>query len=79
MVVSGKVDGGEGDVAQETGGGAFVEADEAEVFDDPDGGAAGGVGDGFGDFALDLETDFDDFEGVGEDLDSLATIATYIK
>lgn len=67
VVVGREVDGGEGDVAEEAGGGTFVEADEAEVLDDPHGGAAGDVG-GFGDFALDLEPDFDNFERVGEDL-----------
>lgn len=67
VIVGREVDGGEGDIAEEAGGGAFVEAHEAEVLDDPHGGAAGDVG-RFGDFALDLEADFDDFEGVGEDL-----------
>ena len=68
VVVGGEVNGGEGDVAQEAGTGALVEPHEAKVLDDPHCGAAGDVG-GFGDFALDLETDLDDFEGVGEDLD----------
>jgi len=67
VVVGGEVDGGEGDVAEEAGGGAFVEADQAEVLDDPHGGAAGDVG-GFSDLALDLQPNFDDFEGVGENL-----------
>ena len=69
MVVGGEVDCGEWDIPQKAGGGALVEANETEVLDDPHGGAffEGGAG-GFGDFALNLEADFDDFEGVGEDL-----------
>jgi hypothetical protein len=66
VVVGGEVDCGKGDVAEEAGGGAFVEAYEAEVADYPHGGAAGGAFDVFRYFALDLESDFDDFEGVGE-------------
>jgi hypothetical protein len=66
VVVGGEVDCGERDVTEEAGGGAFVEAYEAEVAHYPHGGAAGGAFDVFGDFALDLEADFDDFEGVGE-------------
>jgi hypothetical protein len=66
VIVGGEVDCGERDVAEEAGGGAFVEAYEAEVAHYPHGGAAGGAFDVFGDFALDLEADFDDFEGVGE-------------
>lgn len=68
VVVGREVDAGEGDVAQEAGAGAFVETDEAEVFDDPHGRAAGNAFNGFGDFALDLESDFHNLEGVGEDL-----------
>ena len=68
MVVGGEVDCGERDVAEEAGGGAFVEPDQTQVADDPHCGAAGGTFDVLGNFALDLESDFDDFEGVGEDL-----------
>lgn len=71
MVVGREVDGRERDVAEETGRGAFVEAHETQVAHDPHCAAAGDVG-RFGDFALDLETDFDDFEGVGEDLRGLS-------
>ena len=68
MVVGWEVDRGERDVAEETGGGTFVEADETQVSNDPHRRAPGCAFDGFGDLALDLEADFDDFEGVGEDL-----------
>ena len=68
VVVRREVDGGEGHVAQQAGRRALVEPDQAEVLDNPHGGAAGDAFCGFGDFALDLEPDFDDFEGVGEDL-----------
>lgn len=68
VVVGREVDGGKRDVAQEAGAGALVEAHESKVLDDPHCGAARDVG-GFGDFALDLEADLDDFEGIGEDLD----------
>ena len=71
MVVGWEVDGGEGDVAKEAGRGAFVEAHKTEVLDDPHGGAAGDAFDVFGELALDLEPDFDDFEGIGEDLSML--------
>ena len=68
VVVGREVDSRERDVAKEAGGGAFVEADETEILDYPHCGAPGDAFNGFGDFALDLETDFDDFEGVGEHL-----------
>ena len=68
VVVRREVDGREGHVAQQARGRAFVEPDQAEVLNDPHGGAAGDAFGGLGDFALDLEPDFDDFEGIGEDL-----------
>ena len=67
MIVGREVDSGEGNIAEEAGRGAFVEANEAEVLDDPHGATAGDVG-GFGDFALNLQADFDDFKGISEDL-----------
>ena len=70
VVVGWEIDSGEGNVTQQAGGGAFIEANQAEILHDPHGRAALDAFDGFGDFALDLEADFDDFEGVGEDLDS---------
>ena len=68
MVVGREIDSRERDIAKETGGGALVEADKAEIFDDPHCGTPGDAFNGFGDFALDLETNFDDFKGVGEHL-----------
>lgn len=67
VVVGREVDPGKGNIAEEAGAGAFVEADETKVADDPHGGAAGDVG-VLGHFTLHLETDFDDFERIGEDL-----------
>lgn len=71
MVVGWEVNGREGDIAEETGRGTFVEAYETEVANDPDCRATWGGGGGFGNFTLDLETDLDDFERVGEDLKEL--------
>ena len=71
MIVGREVDGREGDVAEEAGGGPFVEAHKTKVLDDPHCGAAGDAFDVFGELALDLEPDFDDFEGIGEDLSML--------
>ena len=70
MGVGWEVDGREGDVAEEAGGRAFVEADETEITYDPEGGAFGWCAFccGFDELALDLEADFDDFERVREDL-----------
>ena len=68
VVVGREVNSGERDIAKEAGGSAFVEADETEIFDNPHCGTPGDAFNGFGDFALDLETDFDDLEGVGEHL-----------
>ena len=68
VVVGGEVDSRERNVAKEAGGSTFVEADETEIFDYPHCGTPGDAINGFGDFALDLESDFDDFEGVGEHL-----------
>ena len=68
VVVGREVNRGERDIAKEAGGSAFVEADETEIFDNPHCGTPGDAFNGFGDFALDLETDFDDLEGVGEHL-----------
>lgn len=69
MVVCREVDGGERDVSEKAGTGSFIQAHQAEVFDDPHCRTffeAGGGG--FGYFALHLETDLYDFERVGEDL-----------
>ena len=68
MVVGGEVDGGEGNIPEQAGGCSFVETDETEVLDDPHCGAAGSAFHRFGDFTLDLQANFDDFKGVGEDL-----------
>ena len=68
VVVGREIDSRKRDIAKEAGGGAFVEADETEVLDYPHCGAPWDAFNVFGDFALDLETDFDDFEGVGEHL-----------
>lgn len=67
VVVGWEVDAGKGNVAEEAGAGASVEADKTEVADDPHGGASGNVG-VLGHFTLHLQTDFYDFERVGEDL-----------
>ena len=74
MVVGGEVDGGEGDITEEAGGGAFVKSDETEILDNPHGGAAGDPFNGFGDFALDLESDLDDLEGVGKNLREISRV-----
>ena len=68
MVIGGEIDGREGNIAEETGRGTFVESHETEVTYDPHGGAPRSAFNRFGDFALDLEADFDNFQGVGEDL-----------
>lgn len=71
MRVGGEVDGGEGDVTEETGTGALVEADETEVPDNPEGGAARGStfhAGVFRNFTLDLKANLDDLKGVSEDL-----------
>lgn len=66
-----KVDCAKGDVAEETGRGTLVESHCAEAADNVEGSLTFcGVDAGFGEFALDLEADFHDFEGVGEDLPS---------
>ena len=68
MIICGEVDCREGHIAEQARGSAFVETDKTKIAHNPHGGAPGGAFDGFRDFALDLETDLDDFEGVGEDL-----------
>ncbi len=68
VVVCWEVDSRKGDVAEQAGGSTFVEADESKVLDYPHCGAPRSPVHGFGDFALDLETNLDNFEGVGEDL-----------
>ena len=71
MVVGREIDSGERDVAKETGRGSFVETHQTEVLHDPHRRTAGNAFDVFGELALNLETDFDDFERIGEDLDVL--------
>lgn len=63
MVVGWKVYCGEWDITEETGGGALVETDKAEVLYNPEGRAAGDAFDSFCNFSLDLETDLNDFQG----------------
>lgn len=70
VIVCWEVNSRKGDVAEQAGGSAFVKADETKILDYPHCGAPGSPIDGFGDFALHLETDLDDFEWVGEDLDT---------
>lgn len=63
MVVSWEVNRGERDIAEETGGGALIEADETKILYDPEGRAAGDAFDIFRDFPLYLEPNLDDFKG----------------
>lgn len=53
MIIAWEVDGGEGDVTQQTGAGTFVETHKTQVLDDPHGGASRDVG-MFGHFTLHL-------------------------
>ena len=68
VVVGWEVDGREGHVAKEAGGGALVQTHETQVAYNPHGGPPRGVGDGFRNLALYLQSDLDDLEGVCEDL-----------
>lgn len=68
MVVCWEVDRGKRHIAEETGRGAFVEADETQIPYDPHCASSGGALNGFRNFALHLKTDFDDFERIGKDL-----------
>lgn len=63
-----EVDGREGHITEQARRRALVQTDQAEVADDPDGRPLRRTLDALGHLALDLETDLDDFEGVGEDL-----------
>ena len=69
--VGGEVYGGERNVAEETGADAFVQPDETQVPHDPEGATFGQLlalaRRGFERFALDLQPDLDDLEGVRED------------
>lgn len=73
MVVGGEVNGGEGNIAKEASGGAFVKADKTQVANNPHRGAAGDTIDSFGNLSLDLQADFDDLKRVCENLYELDT------
>jgi hypothetical protein len=60
MIIGREIDGGKGNVTEETGRGSFVEAHKTKVLHNPHGGTAGDTFDGLGDFALHLKTDLDD-------------------
>lgn len=73
MVVRGEVDGGEGDIASQTRRRSLVETAETEVADVPHGSLpdwchSTDIDALLEGLALDLETDLDDFERIGEDL-----------
>lgn len=68
MVVGWEVNSREWYVSKETGGSTLVKAKNTQVFDDPHGGSTRGTFHVLGDLSLYLETDFDDFERIGEDL-----------
>ena len=67
MVVGREVDSGEGYIAEQASRRASVQADKTEVLNDPHSAAAGNIS-GFGNFALDLQTDLHNFERVCKDL-----------
>lgn len=69
MGICREVDGRERDIASQTSCCAFVETDQTQVADDPYSRPLRGSLDALLDrFALNLESNFDDFERVGEDL-----------
>ena len=63
-----EVDGREGHITEQARRRALVQTDQTEVADDPDGRPLRRTLDALGHLALDLKTDLDDFERVGEDL-----------
>ena len=71
MVVGWEVDGGEGNVAEETRGCTLVETHQTEVLDNPHRRATRDAFERLCCLSLDLKTDLDDLEGVGEDLNIL--------
>lgn len=59
-------------VSEKTCAGSLVQTHQSQIPHNPQRRTTGSALDGLCDLALDLQADFDDFERVGEDLDSLA-------
>jgi hypothetical protein len=55
-------------ITQQTSGCTLVQTHETKVLHDPEGRAARSTLNVLGDLTLDLQTNLDDLEGVGEDL-----------
>lgn len=66
-------------VTQQTSGGTLVQTHETEVLHDPQGRAARSTLDVLGDLTLDLETNLDDLQRVGEDLEKRKKLLTQRK
>ena len=71
MVVGREVDTREGHITEKASTGAFVEANETEIFHYPHCGATRDVC-VLGHLALDLEANFDDLKRIGKDLDTVS-------
>lgn len=67
-----EVNGGEGHITEQTSGSALVQTDETQVANNPHGRSLRGTTSRLGNLTLDLETNLDDFERVGEDLEFLS-------
>ncbi|KAI6754925.1 hypothetical protein HG531_004031 [Fusarium graminearum] len=76
MAVGGEVDGGKGNIAEQTRRSALVQSDETQVAHNPHGRSLRCSFNGLGDLALDLETNLDDLEWVGENLWYVCTSRT---
>lgn len=66
-------------VTEQTSGGTLVQTHETEVLHDPQGRAARSTLDVLGDLTLDLETNLDDLQRVGEDLEKRKKLLTQRK
>jgi hypothetical protein len=55
-------------ITQQTSSGTLVQTHETKVLHDPEGGAARSTLDVLSNLTLDLQTNLDDLQGVGEDL-----------
>lgn len=69
MAVGGEVNGGERNITKQASRSALVKTDETQIANNPHSRSLRSTTNSLGDLALDLETNLDNFERVGEDLD----------